>query len=71
VTGETKFKIEEEFYTLSGDHLKPLRTNKNKVLDLMEVHENQMESFLNENKIRFGRREDLILIFDYFNEITE
>lgn len=71
VVGETSYASQEELYFKKGNKIEKLKSSKKKVLELFDDHTGEIESFADERKTRFGRKEDLIRVFNFYNGLNE
>ncbi|MDO9039331.1 MAG: hypothetical protein Q7U59_13390, partial [Lutibacter sp.] len=75
-TGYDKYKpptlkrVEDEFYIgYKNSSAKELPSKKKDILSLFASKANEMESYVNENKLGFKSEEDLIKIFSYYHTL--
>ncbi|MHB1148174.1 MAG: hypothetical protein ACYC01_11355 [Lutibacter sp.] len=75
-TGYDKYKpptlkrVADEFYIgYKNSSAKELPSKKKDILDLFTSKANEIESYMNENKLGFKNKEDLIKIFSYYHTL--
>lgn len=69
-TGKKTYFIDETLYHTSDfKTIEKLDNSKGKILDLFGQQEKAVANFAKENRLRFNNKEDLRLIFDFFNSL--
>ncbi len=72
LTGERVYKVDEVlYYTQNFGRVSRLRSSKKKLLELFGEKSPEVENFVKNKKLRFAGKENLTLIFDYYNRLTE
>ncbi|GJM34928.1 MAG: hypothetical protein DHS20C18_39290 [Saprospiraceae bacterium] len=68
MTGETVYYISTDFYyTKDFTSLKKLKRNKNRILELFGEESDDLDAYMDENGLKFRKDEDVIQVFEQFN----
>jgi len=70
-TGETQreFREYEEYYFFTDNRMEKIKRDKSFILDMMKDKSQQIEDYLQKNKISFRSMEDLRKLVDYYNSL--
>ena len=69
-TGKKTYFVDEVlYYTTDFKNIQKLPKSKNKILDVFIGNKESVAAFAKTNQLRFNTKEDLILLFDYYNRI--
>jgi len=68
VTGEKKNNARSTFYYFKeGESVVGLKTGKKKILELMD-NDPKMKQFITNENLRLSKKEDLVKLFDFYND---
>jgi hypothetical protein len=65
-----KFKISSEYYYIDQSNpAQEFKIKKNNIPEFMSKHIKEVQTFIDDNKLKLKKEEDLIKVFDYYNTL--
>lgn len=70
LTGRKVYEVDEDlYYTHNFGRVSRLRSSRKRILELFGDKAETVENFTKENRLRFSGKENLVSIFDYYNQL--